>query len=146
MSTQIPGAPMMVDIGDEEHGMAKSLKRAFGLGLLSAGAYAVWRAFETRRHVSSIEWESQPFPFPPAPKAPGPKTPAPTTPAPTTPAPPAWVQPVDGECPVGFPIKAKLSSKIFHAPGGANYERTVPDRCYRDAVAAEADGLRAAKR
>jgi hypothetical protein len=27
-----------------------------------------------------------------------------------------------------------------------NYLRTRPDRCYRDADAAEADGLRAAKR
>jgi hypothetical protein len=27
-----------------------------------------------------------------------------------------------------------------------NYDRTNPDRCYRDADAAEADGLRAAKR
>jgi hypothetical protein len=27
-----------------------------------------------------------------------------------------------------------------------NYDRTVPDRWYRDAAAAEADGLRVAKR
>jgi hypothetical protein len=31
-------------------------------------------------------------------------------------------------------------------PGGANYERTKPDRCYRDEAAAEADGLRKAAR
>ena len=52
----------------------------------------------------------------------------------------------DGECPAGFPIKAKMSSKIFHSPGQLNYDRTRPDRCYVDAAAAEADGLRAAKR
>lgn len=57
-----------------------------------------------------------------------------------------WVAPVDGACPTTHPVKAKLASKIFHVPGGASYERTVPDRCYVDAAAAEADGLRAAKR
>ena len=59
----------------------------------------------------------------------------------------SWVEPTDpGDCPPGFPIKAKMGSKIFHSPGQLNYERTTPDRCYRDAEAAEADGLRAAKR
>jgi hypothetical protein len=43
-------------------------------------------------------------------------------------------------------VKAKLASKIFHLPGMLNYDRTRPDRCYRDAGAAEADGLRPAKR
>jgi hypothetical protein len=58
----------------------------------------------------------------------------------------SWVEPVDGGCPDGFPVKAKLSSGIFHVPGGLAYERTRPDRCYRSAADAEADGLRAAKR
>ena len=60
---------------------------------------------------------------------------------------PAWVD-ATGErrCPEGYPVKAKLSSKIFHVPGGFNYPRTKPDRCYIDAAAAEADGLRPAKR
>jgi hypothetical protein len=57
-----------------------------------------------------------------------------------------WVDPVDGECPPTHPVKAKLSSKIFHVPGGLAYDRTAPDRCYRDAAAAEADGFRPAKR
>ena len=57
-----------------------------------------------------------------------------------------WVEPVDGEAPASHPIKAKMASGIFHSPGGLNYERTKPDRCYRDAAAAEADGLRPAKR
>jgi hypothetical protein len=58
-----------------------------------------------------------------------------------------WVDPLeDGSCPVTHPVKAKLSSKIFHVPGGLAYDRTAPDRCYRDAGAAEADGFRAAKR
>jgi hypothetical protein len=49
-------------------------------------------------------------------------------------------------CPTTHPVKAKVSSKIFHLPGMANYERTNPDRCYDDAASAEADGMRAAKR
>lgn len=59
---------------------------------------------------------------------------------------PTWVAPVDGACPEGYPIKAKLKSQIFHQPGGLAYDRTKPDRCYPTAEAAEADGLRAAKR
>jgi hypothetical protein len=57
----------------------------------------------------------------------------------------AWVEPKGENCPQTHPVKAKLSSKIYHLPGMRNYERTNPDRCYRDAEAAEADGLRAAK-
>lgn len=57
-----------------------------------------------------------------------------------------WVDPVDGACPNGYPIKAKVKSGIYHQPGGVAYDRTNPDRCYPDAAAAEADGLRAAKR
>jgi micrococcal nuclease len=68
---------------------------------------------------------------------------APMTP-PTKPAP--WRDPVDGACPPGYEIKAKLSSGIFHEPGMVNYARTTPDRCYASADAAVADGLRPAKR
>lgn len=57
-----------------------------------------------------------------------------------------WLPPVDGSCPDGYPVKAKLRSGIFHLPGMQAYGRTNPDRCYPSAAAAEADGLRAAKR
>ncbi len=57
-----------------------------------------------------------------------------------------WVEPVEGACPSSHPVKGKLKSKIFHLPGMLNYERTSPDRCYLDPAAAEADGLRPAKR
>ncbi|MEZ5178600.1 MAG: hypothetical protein R2746_10070 [Acidimicrobiales bacterium] len=57
-----------------------------------------------------------------------------------------WVKPVEGACPEGYPVKAKLSSGIFHLPGMAAYGRTTPDRCYASAEDALADGLRAAKR
>lgn len=58
----------------------------------------------------------------------------------------AWVAPVDGACPDGYPIKAKVKSGIYHQPGSATYDRTKPDRCYPSVAAAEADGLRAPKR
>jgi micrococcal nuclease len=59
----------------------------------------------------------------------------------------AWVVPEPGGlCPTTHPVKAKLSSKLFHLPGMFAYTRTNPDRCYRDEAAAEADGLRKAKR
>jgi outer membrane biosynthesis protein TonB len=59
---------------------------------------------------------------------------------------PAWVDPAGGACPSTHQVKAKMTSGIFHLPGMQNYDRTVPDRCYVDAAAAEADGLRPAKR
>jgi hypothetical protein len=57
-----------------------------------------------------------------------------------------WVEPVDGTCPASHPVKGKLTSLIYHLPGMTAYARTVPDRCYRDEDAAQADGLRKAKR
>jgi hypothetical protein len=73
-------------------------------------------------------------------------TPAPVDPTPPLVAPAGWVEPVGDVCPTTHPVKGKLVSKIFHVPGGLSYDRTKPDRCYRDAAAAEADGLRPAKR
>jgi hypothetical protein len=43
-------------------------------------------------------------------------------------------------------VKAKLSSGIFHVPGGQNYDRTHADRCYVDEGAASSDGLRKSQR
>ena len=43
-------------------------------------------------------------------------------------------------------VKVKLASGIYHLPGMFAYDRTIPDRCYASAEAAEADGFRAAKR
>jgi hypothetical protein len=58
----------------------------------------------------------------------------------------AWVTPdPSGGCPAGFPVKVKLASGLYHEPGAAAYGRTRPDRCYRDAAAAQADGFRAAR-
>jgi hypothetical protein len=109
--------------------------RAFGVGVVAATAFALWRAIEVNR-VPEVGWEPQPFPFPPLPRV------AERSSGATS----AWVEPDDGACPVSHPVKAKLASGIYHRPGGQCYARTHPDRCYRDQVAAEADGLRAAKR
>jgi hypothetical protein len=57
-----------------------------------------------------------------------------------------WVAANDGVCPQTHPVKAKLSSKIFHSPGSRNYSRTHADRCYPDEQSASADGLRPAQR
>ena len=59
---------------------------------------------------------------------------------------PAWVDAGGADVPFTHPVKGKLKSGIYHLPGMLNYDRTVPDRWYRDAAAAEADGLRIAKR
>jgi hypothetical protein len=57
-----------------------------------------------------------------------------------------WVDPVDGVCPLTHPVKGNASSRIYHEPGSRFYEMTIPERCYRDAAAAEDDGMRAPKR
>ena len=69
--------------------------------------------------------------------------------APTAATPPSepWVLPeADGSCPDGYPVKAKMGSKVFHVEGGSLYERTRPERCYSSAAAAEKDGFRQSKR
>jgi len=107
----------------------KTVRRLLGLGLLAGIAYAFWRKLPSRPETGP-QWVSQPFPFPPKP----------------TTAEPEWVEPADsGACPAHHPVKAKLASGIFHVPGGANYARTRPDRCYLSTTAAESDGLRPAK-
>jgi hypothetical protein len=122
------------------------LKRTVQLGFLAGIGYAIWRYFDRQRGESEVAWESQPFPYPPQPRAEDPATATATTAtAPVSDA-KAWVEAAEGTCPATHPVKAKLSSKIFHVPGGANYDRTNADRCYRDPAAAEADGLRKAAR
>ena len=124
--------------------MRKSVKRALGLGILGGAAYAAWRAWNAQMsdRPRGVEWETAPFPFPPVPRS-TPDAPVAAAPAPAV-AP--WVEPEDdGSCPETHPIKAKLSSGIYHVPGGANYNRTHADRCYVDEAAATADGLRPSK-
>jgi hypothetical protein len=135
------------------------LKRVLKLGVLAGIGYAVWRYFEKQRSDSGVGWEAQPFPYPPQPRAgedAAPAAPPSGVEAPAVTEPPAdeaagtsgaaWVEPNGDTCPASHPVKGKLSSKIFHVPGGLSYDRTKPDRCYRDPAAAEADGLRQAAR
>ncbi len=58
----------------------------------------------------------------------------------------AWVEPEEGVCPPSHPVKAKLSSGLFHLPGMAFYNRTRADRCYADEDSAVRDGLTRSKR
>jgi hypothetical protein len=98
----------------------------------------------------ALTWEAQPAPYSPEPRAEG------AVHIPSQVTPPggpeiasggaAWVEPVGDTCPSSHPVKAKMTSRIFHVAGGVNYTRTRPDRCYRDADAAKADGLRRAAR
>ena len=111
-------------------------------------AFANWwrQRSEATSPAGPPEWP----PWPDAPTAPTttPTTPTttPTTTATTPTAPtPAWVEGSDGEAPAGYPIKLKVSSGIFHVPGGRFYERTNPDRWYATAEAAIADGYRQSK-
>jgi len=126
--------------------MRKGVKRALGLGVLAGAAYAAWRAFEKSRPEPTLTWQPRPFPYPPEAVATpsSAETTAATDATAATEAP--WLDAVDGECPVTHPVKAKLASGIFHEEGGANYARTKADRCYATPAAAEADGLRPAKR
>jgi hypothetical protein len=56
------------------------------------------------------------------------------------------VSPDGDSCPTSHPVKVKQSSGIYHVPGGINYDRTKPDRCYLSPAAAQNDGYRASKR
>jgi hypothetical protein len=76
----------------------------------------------------------------------GPARKSPTGKAEEPPGERLWVAANDGVCPQSHPVKAKLSSKIFHTRESRNYSRTKADRCYPDEGSAQADGLRPAQR
>ena len=148
LSSLAPEMASHFDIGAREsRAMAKRhwFRRALGVGVLAGAAYAVWRAIEANRVGHEPQWEPQPFPFPPQPRTPSRDVEAAVAPTAAGNGAP-WVEPTGEACPASHPIKAKLSSRIFHVPGGQSYARTVPDRCYVDRAAAEAGGFRAAKR
>jgi hypothetical protein len=49
-------------------------------------------------------------------------------------------------CPDGYPVKGNASSMIYHAPGRASYDATVPEFCFATEQDAENAGFRAPKR
>jgi hypothetical protein len=153
----------------------RSFRVGLTLGILAGLAFALIKMFGGRAEsaTSVAPLPTEPWPrlkadpavaspptvaLVPDPAAPSPVAPvveeALVAPAPVKPAAVAkkkplvapWVEPSGDECPTSHPVKGKLTSRIFHLPGMLNYDRTKPDRCYKDASAAEGDGLRKAKR
>lgn len=143
--------------------MRRLIRGLFKLAFLAGLGYAVYRLI-AEEPAPRVEPSAPPPPPPPtAPRAKVRTSPHDTRPpsGPTQPSPgtvrsigvgevpehvPKWVEPNGtGACPPTHPVKAKLDSGIFHVPGGRYYDRVTPDRCYRDAEAAGADGLRPSK-
>jgi len=142
--------------------LRRSFRIGLTLGVLGALLFALTKLLGARRTDTTEPAPRASDPWPPLepvsatadrpaepttalqPDPEAPEAPAATAKAPKRAA--AWVEATDGVCPTTHPVKAKLTSKIFHLPGMQNYARTNPDRCYRDADSAEADGLRPAKR
>jgi NAD(P) transhydrogenase subunit alpha len=48
-------------------------------------------------------------------------------------------------CPTGYPIKGNAPTGIYHEPGSASYEQTIPEFCFDSTTAAEAAGYRASR-
>ncbi len=59
---------------------------------------------------------------------------------------PRLVPPVGRACPVGYPIKGKRGTRLYHAPGSAWYTRLIPDICFATEAAAAALGYRRSRR
>jgi hypothetical protein len=138
--------------------MMRWLRRLLLLGLLGGGGFAGYNAWKRKQQGAVSDAPSWP-PFespqpgeptgstaePPGPAAAAPVATATTTDSAARPNGSGWVDPVDGQCPDGYPVKANDNSGIFHVPGGRFYARTVPERCYANAADAVADGYRPAK-
>jgi hypothetical protein len=84
--------------------------------------------------------------WPPLTDAAPPQEPVLVAAEPGAPEPVPWVPANAGACPDGYPVKVKVASGIYHLPGMAVYDRTMPDRCYATAGDAEADGYRPSRR
>jgi hypothetical protein len=138
--------------------MLKVLRRLFWSALLGGaayGAYAAWQRKHEPRPDGPAEWppiSDAASPAPPVTIADGvadaddavdlgAASGTGTSPEPDR----RWVEPVEGACPPGYPIKANDNSGIYHVPGGRFYDRTVPERCYADEDAAAVDGYRRSK-
>lgn len=130
--------------------MSRPTRTVFLIGVVIGLVTSLVRLVTGGRHEGPLaaRASSSPQPVPPAAAV----VPAPVAVPPTPPETASttgetgWVPPIDGDCPEGYPVKAKATSKIFHVPGGASYARTRPDRCYADPASAIADGFRPAQR
>jgi hypothetical protein len=143
--------------------MVRLLRRVVRLGLLAGLGVGILKVVKGRKAPDpwADSWVSTGTPSPatktpaeeeaasrPAPSRPskptrtGPARKSPTGKAEDPPGERLWVAANDGVCPQSHPVKAKLSSKIFHTPASRNYSRTKADRCYPDESSAQADGLR----
>ncbi len=140
--------------------MTTVLRRMFWLALLGGGGFAAWSWWQ-RNHapprVAAPVWPPLDSPTtdrvstvaqvddPPTPNTEGSAVVNATAHGYASADGTSWLLPVDGQCPVGYPVKANDNSGIYHVPGGRFYDRTVPERCYARTEDAEADGYRAAK-
>jgi hypothetical protein len=138
--------------------LRRSLRTIAAAGLLTGVVVAVVRVFRGGPAPAFDDQAARsPLPIPvpaPAPEPVAVEAMAPSA-APLEPVEPVvepvavrqpWLEPLGPACPPSHPVKAKLSSGIYHLPGMSNYARCVPDRCYINSAAAEEDGLRSAKR
>jgi hypothetical protein len=131
--------------------MVTLLRRLFWLALLGGAGYAGWTVWQRQQAATAAAAPEWPPLDSSEPAAPAGFAAIPTDDSPATDAVetasegPTWVEPLDGECPDGYPVKANQNSGIYHVPGGRFYDRTVPERCYARADDAEADGYRASK-
>jgi hypothetical protein len=119
--------------------MSTSSRRIWVLLVLGAVLAAV-----VLRRRRTVAVPAVPPEWPPLP----PRTvePVPTAEPLTVAAAAAWVAALrGGTMPEGYPVKVKAASGIYHVPGGRFYDRTIPDRWYATAEAAEADGYRRSK-
>ena len=128
-------------------GKKKSLARRIRRLVFLASATTAIVRFAMSRRPKTQRSETRPAEWAPL-RTPAttPSSSAASTSTTATSALPAWVEPVDGACPVTHPVKGKTKSGIYHVAGGRFYDSTVPERCYRDTAAAEADGMRASQR
>ena len=125
--------------------MVKWLRALFWLAAASGAGFAVYTAIQRRNEPALTPTTVRPVVSPAAAAAPAPAPAPEPEPAEPAAAPTAWVAPVDGVAPEGYPIKVNVKSGIYHVPGGRFYDRGTADRCYASAEDAEADGYRRAK-
>jgi hypothetical protein len=126
--------------------MGRFLKKLLIVLVVVAGLGAVFTVLKRRRD-ESMPGRTNAATWPPLTREPVPETVPANVPeaVPVSAAAADWVAPVDGQCPAGYPIKVNTTSGIYHVPDGRSYARTVAQRCYATAEAAERDGYRRAK-